>query len=131
MQDFSKKRYSRGRELMRFGMSAFGVVALLFLLVLSARAAWDMYGKFAQASEAHDAAQRGLEALKLKQTNISAAVEGLSSSRGVEQEVRERFGVAKPGEGEITIVRDPQQASSTPSGQKGLLERLWQAFFVW
>jgi cell division protein FtsB len=131
MQDLSKKRHGRGAQLLHFLLRAGGVFLLLLIAVLSGRATWDMYQKFTLAAQAHDEAQKGLDALQQKQAHIAAAVDALATERGVEQEIRERFGVAKPGEGEITVVRDPKEASSTAQGQKGLFERIWNALFVW
>ena len=131
MQDFSKRRHSRSFELVRLGGSILGVLLLAFLVVVSARAAWDMYGKFTQASEEREGAEKQLQALQERETQVSAAVEALSSPRGVEAEIRARFGVAKPGEGEIQIVRDEKNSTAVTEQSQNVFERMWRALFMW
>ena len=131
MEDFSKVRHRQGLELLRLCATVAGTVALAFLIIVSARAAWDMYGKFSAASESRQAAESELQALQEKKERVEAAVVSLSSERGVEAEVRERFGVAKPGEGEIKIVRDESQDAPDVSKSKNIFQRIWEALFVW
>lgn len=131
MEDWSKRRYRRGFELLRLCAGVMGVLLLLFLVVVSARAAWDMYGKFSGASESRQAAEAERKDFQEKKERVESAVVALSSERGVEQEVRERFGVAKPGEGEIKIVRDEKQEAPGGLEQKNIFERIWAALFVW
>jgi cell division protein FtsB len=129
MSEF-KKRRSRRAEILRVGLGFLGLLALAGIAFGATRAAWGMYGKFAEAAAARAGAEAQLEELQARHANIEAEVDALSSPRGLEAEVRERYGVVKPGEGEIAIVR---QASSSEvlRRQPGLLESLWQLLFVW
>lgn len=126
MEDFAKRR-GAGHLLKSFG----GVLILLVLTVLAVRAAWGMYGKFAEASKRDDLSQKELAALEEQQAQVAASVSSFSSERGLEGQVRERYGVVKPGEGQIQIVRD--SASTTPQGTPApnLFIRAWQALFGW
>lgn len=90
-----------------------------------------MYGKFASASQADAAAQVELEDLRRQEAQIGAAAQALASDRGVEAGVRERYGVARPGEGQIDIIR--REATTTDVGTKepGLFTKIFRALFVW
>ncbi len=129
MREF-KKRRTVGAELLRVSAGVAGVVALAGVAALASHAAWDMYGKFAEAAAARAAAETQLQELQTRHQNIEADVQALSSERGLEAQVRERYGVARPGEGQITIIR---QASSTEvlRQEPGLLQKLWQLLTVW
>jgi len=129
MREFKKKR-TVGAELLRMSAGVAGIVVLVALATLASRAAWDMYGKFADAAAASVAAETQLQDLQERHQKIEAEVQALSSEHGLEAEVRERYGVARPGEGQINIVR---QASSTEvlRQEPGLLDKLWQLLFVW
>lgn len=129
MREF-KKRRTKGTEILRVSLGILGVMALAAVAFFAARATWDMYGKFAAAAAARADAEAELAELQGREARIREEVESLSSERGVEAAIRERYGVAKPGEGQIAIVR---QASSTEAlrPQAGFLESLWNAFFVW
>ena len=131
MRDFSKNRRGKSQEFLRLVASVLGVVILLLLFVVSARAAWDMYHKFAQASDDRQTAERELGSLKEKEMRIQTAVAALSSERGVEQEIRARFGVVKPGEGEIQIVRDKDNAGLLGGEPQNIWERILQALSFW
>lgn len=131
MRDFKVQR-SRTRESLRFFWLCAGVLGVLALMVASAHAAWDMYVKFSVASKADEAAQGDLASLKAQYASVGEAVQNLSTERGEEGEIRERFGVGKPGEGAIEIVRT---ATSTDAAQNTLPQDLWsrlmRAFVVW
>lgn len=130
MRDF-KKRRSQREEMLRLGLRALGVLVLFGITALAVRGAWNMYGKLALASEAQQGAEAQLAALELQQAQVEASLGELSSSRGIEAEVRERFGVAKPGEGKIDIVRNSTIGTSTPAEPATWWGRLVRALFAW
>ena len=131
MRDFRKQR-SQTHETFNFALLCAGVLGVLTIAAFSAHAAWDMYVKFTVASHADEAAQTELASLKNQYANVSGAVENFSTPRGEEGEIRERFGVAKPGEGAIQIVR---AASSSDGAQNSLpqdiMSRIFRALIVW
>lgn len=129
MNEF-KKRHSLSSQLLSM---LGGVVALLLLVVVAffaARAALDMYGKFAEAAAARASTEAELAELQGRFGVVKAQVDALDSPRGLEAAVRERYGVARQGESELDIVR---QSSSTDAKAPptGLWDRLWHLLFVW
>lgn len=130
MREFNRRR-SRREEVMRFCMRLAGVLALLVITTAAVRAAWGMYGKFSSSAAADAVAQQNLASLEQQETQVNAAVSSLSSEEGVEAQMRERYGVAKPGEGEILIVEDA--ASTTPQAppSPNVLSRIFHALFPW
>src|SRR6202142_4330890 len=108
MRDFSKRR---GTEVRRFVQTLGWVLLLLIIAVVAVRAAWGMYDKFAEAAASDDISQKELATLQAQQAQVSASVDSFSTSRGLEAQVRERYGVVKPGEGQIQIVRDSSSTS--------------------
>lgn len=129
MRDFSKRR-GRAREFLR-SLGAMAVALVLAVAtILSLRAAWHMYEKFAHAGAARHAAEEELEKLQKREAEVQAAVGELSSERGIEAAVRERFGVVREGEGEIRIVRD-ESSGEAPKKQETLWQRLWKILSPW
>lgn len=129
MRDF-KKRRTKGSEMLRVSLGLIGVLGLAAVAFMASRAAWDMYGKFAAASVARAEAEGQLADLQDREAKIEADVAELSSERGIEAAVRERYGVAKPGEGQIAIVR--QASTSEPLREEsGFFQSLWRSLFVW
>lgn len=129
MRDF-KKRRTRGSEILRVSLGFLGIMALATVAFMASRAAWGMYGKFAAASAARFEAETKLKELEAREAKIRAEVSALSSERGIEAAVRERYGVAKPGEGQIAIVRQSTSSEAIPV-KAGFLEKLWKSLFVW
>ncbi len=129
MREF-KKRRTVGAEILRMSLGTLGILALATVAFGASRAAWAMYGKFTEAASARAGAEAQLQELQLRDQTIKADVSALSSERGVEAAVRERYGVALPGEGQINIVR---QGSSTEAlrQEPEFFQKLWQLLFVW
>ena len=129
MGEFKKRRTTEA-ELLRIAGGTLGVLALAALAFVAVRGAYDMYGKFAEAAAARAGAESQLAELQGRYASVKADVDAFSTDRGVEAALRERYGVAKPGEGQIDIVR---QASTTEPvlQQKNVLQKLWELISVW
>ncbi|MBP7770767.1 MAG: hypothetical protein KA066_02550 [Candidatus Pacebacteria bacterium] len=130
MQDYRRKRASR-QDVTRAALGALGVLFLALVVFFAIRGAWGMYTKFAAASQADAAAHVELETLKGQVSQVGASAAALVSDRGVEAGVRERYGVARPGEGQIDIIR--RDATSTPpvADEPNVFVKMFRAIFVW
>lgn len=129
MRDF-KKRRTAGGELLHIGAGTAGILLLCAVAFVAVRGAWGMYGKFAGAAEARATAEAQLAALTVRYETVAEDVEALQSERGIEAQVRQRYGVARQGEGQIDIVRQAPQEEVAVE-HPTLWDRLWQLLFVW
>ncbi len=130
MQDF-KKRHTKVNHSLRFGFALMGMLLLAGIAGLAASSAWGMYGTLkAAVADRHDA-ETELASLQADKTRITADVDSFSSQEGLEAQVRERFGVALPGEGEIQIVRPETDDAVQPAAPENPLVRIFHALFVW
>ena len=131
MRDFTKRR-GRGDTVRRF-FFGIGIIAVLALITFSAvRAAWGMYGKFAEAASNNDAAQQNLVQMKEQEASVQAEVTNLSSQEGQEAQLRQSYGVALPGEGEIQIIQEaPTSTAAAAPAPDGFFTRILKALFVW
>ncbi len=130
MRDFTKRPNNR-RQTPRFLLGLLGVVALGFITFGAAHAAWGMYGKFNEAAVSDADAKQNLASLKAQDSQMSTKVEDISSERGQEAQIRQSYGVALPGEGEIHIVREAPTSTPEQAPKPNLLSKLWHALFVW
>jgi len=130
MREF-KKKYSRRQELVRFFIGLGAVAIMLALTISSVRAAWSMYGKFSEASAGDAAANLNLEQLKVQEAHVSATVAQLQTQRGVEAQIRENYGLALPGEGEIDLVQSSTSTVASTTPPAGFWTRLWHMLFPW
>ena len=130
MRDFAKRPNQR-QQTTRFFIGVVGLLLLAFVTYGAAHAAGGMYGKFAEAAQSDSDAEQNLAQLKAQDAQVGAAVASLSSERGQEAQLRQTYGVALPGEGEIQIVEESSSSTSPVAPQSGILSKLWHALFVW
>jgi cell division protein FtsB len=132
MRDFTKRGSRRGNLVRRFYLGALVVAILGFVTFNAVHAAWGMYGKFAEAASGNDAAQQNLTQLKEQEAGVEAEVASLSSKEGQEAQLRQSYGVALPGEGEIQIVHAVSSTSVSKVAAPGnFFMRTLRALFVW
>jgi hypothetical protein len=89
-----------------------------------------MYGKLNRAALGQEEARAKLALLEEQKIQVSATVEGFASDRGVEAQIRQRFGVVRPGEGEIQIVREAPEVEVVVA-QEPWWRRVLHVLFVW
>src|SRR5579864_2106446 len=99
MQDFRKRR-SYKAEILRVAVGSAGALALAIVAFFSAQGAYRMYQKFTDANAAQSAAQTQLAELQSQYDAMSTQVKSLATQAGQEAQLRERYGVVLPGEGE-------------------------------
>jgi len=130
MREFKKRRSER-QEWVRVLAGVGGVLVLFVVTLYAAHAAWGMFGKFRAASRGQEDAQAELGNLQVQKDKLARSLTSISTLDGQEKELRERFGVARPGEGEIHIVHDAATTSNTPPPRPSWWSRVFHALFVW
>lgn len=96
-------------------LAVFLVVVLCWGLFVVYR----MYIKNRESVALRNQFQNELDALNQKQDELSGKIKNLSTDRGLEAEVRNRYRVIRPGEQLVIVVdndsKNPQNASEKPS----------------
>lgn len=100
--------YTEKRKVRNVLYSKPAIVVIAFLTLLAARGAWGMYGTFKEADMKRDKAEAELAALLKREEELRRDIERLSSVRGIEAEIRERYMVAKEGEKVMMIVGEEE-----------------------
>lgn len=76
-------------------------------------------------------AEDELTALQASSAELAEKIEDLESERGLDREIREKFGVVKEGEDAVIIVRGKNgTASSTAPIERSFFGRLWHGFLA-
>ena len=130
MREFKKKQHG-GAVILKFFAMSLSTLLLFLLSVVVVRAAWGMYDTFKVAVDERDNAFSQLASLKSSQERLSSSVVAFETPAGIEHEIRERFGVALPGEGEIQIVRDENPESVQTVPQENAFFHVLKSLFVW
>lgn len=131
MQDYRKRRTKAEVVLHLFWVCA-GLLVLGFLAIASLLGAWRMYQRLAAATDAENASKAQLALVSAQEAQVQSDIAELDTPRGQEAALRERYGVAKPGEGVIQVVHTTQATSTGDSSQGGnWLIRIFRTLFVW
>ncbi len=104
---------------------------MLCITLGAVKAAWDMYGRLAMAAQGQQEAAAELADMEKEHARVSTSVQELSSSRGQEELVRERYGLVKPGEGVVQIVHNAPTSTPSNNGGGGFFGRLFHTLFSW
>lgn len=96
------------------------ILAVLFL----AKATWNVYQKYSESADNAEVAEQELEKLSERQKLLSTEIARLSTEKGIEEEIRNKYTVSKPGEELLVIIDD--KATTTASTTKP--EGWWMKF---
>lgn len=94
-----RKRQKRMRPL-----SFFASIALIIVAIASFNGLFDIYRKYSESKKGLVQTERELQTLENREIELTKNLERLSTPRGVEEEIREKFSVAKEGEMMALIV---------------------------
>ncbi len=105
-----------------------GLILLGFLITTAGAAAWRMYGKAEDARVAHADAVTALDNLHKRKGVVETSLAKLGTERGIEEEIRLRYQLAKPGEEQIVLVASQAQASTSAAPEN---KSVWDIISGW
>ncbi len=111
MADFRQKQKMR-----KVLYSRFTLLALAFLLLIGIVNTWDIYTKARLSRQTAERSREEYEELKKQEEILSQKVNRLQTDSGIEAEIRERYGVAKPGEQMIMILDTKEEKKEEDTG---------------
>jgi cell division protein FtsB len=108
--------YQQSHRFSKVLYSKITFVVLVVLVVFFSRSTWIILQK--ERESAQDAAQAEKQEadLESRQTVLSASIDRLSTPQGVEEDLREKYTIAKPGE-KLFVILSPDSTTSTSSSQ--------------
>jgi cell division protein FtsB len=130
MFDFHEKRKIRSLVYSKISIGIIVILAVLLSISTAERYSAEraMYQKRAEA-------EAELEALKLRAATLETQVNHLDNERGIEEELRSRFDVAKEGEQVVIIIDNSEEGKTkniaTPSDTKGGVKGFLSKFKFW
>ena len=104
------------RKLRRVLYSKGAILLLAVVVVFLARAAAEVYPKEREAARRSAEQAAELSELRERERTLTAELGRLSTSRGVEAELREKYDVAKPGERVIVILDSAGRQAAVSEG---------------
>lgn len=121
------KKFEARKQIKSRLYSRYTIVALLLLVILLAKGVLNIYFRETESSKMRKEATLKLADVLGRKENLSIQIDKLNSNEGMEEEIRTKFNVTKPGENVVIIV-DNKDASTTPE-QDGFFAKLWHK--VW
>lgn len=102
------------------------LIGLFIVVILLARATWGVYGKEQESRNNLAAVHAEFETLQKRQSLLKEETDKLNTQEGIEEEIRQKFQVAKPGESLLVVVDKPLP-ESTEDKDKGILSKIWSS----
>jgi cell division protein FtsB len=96
--------FRQKRKIRHIIYSPIALIVLFVIVIILAKATWNMYTKEAESRTYRNEAQAQLDTVSASQSALSAQVAELETPEGVETAIRSQFLVAKPGEQVAVIV---------------------------
>lgn len=103
--------FQERKKIRKILYSKASLVALAILLILVTNGAWGIYQKAAIARAERDRAARSLTDLETRTSELQASLARLQSTNGIEEDVRKKFNVVRPGEDIVVVVDDTMKKS--------------------
>ena len=106
------------------------MAALLFLVFLFlAKATWNIHGKEQESNRQLELLKQEYSDLQSRNDYLNSEISHLSTSTGLDVEIRQKFGVTREGEMEIVLV-EPQDSGLTQasSAKPSLWQRILNFF---
>ena len=124
MIDFHEKR-----KLKQFLYSKVTLVVLAIVVLLLLNSVWNIFLKERVTNTTRKKLEREFVELQEREALLREEIERLSTPRGVEEEIRSKFEVAKEGE-ETMVIIDPGRGDSadTDDSKKSFWSRLFNIF---
>ena len=110
MSDFKNKIKTR-----KLIYSKISLLIALAIVVFMSMSTYNIYKKYRESADNKKSVMGELSSLEQRDKELSSRIDRLKTDRGLEEEIRKKFNVAKDGEGVVIIV----PKSSTSSDENG------------
>lgn len=124
MTDFQQKK-----QFKKILYSKFSLAILLILVIFLGKSTYDIYQKYRLSSEDYIGVKRDYDSLKSRKEMLDSEINRLKTDTGIEEEIRSKFNVAKPGETVVTIINGSSSVTlDASSSNKGFWSSFWGIF---
>ncbi len=123
--DHLKRRQKTRKRL--YSKLSVAVLALLFLALI--HPTWKIFQKSRESAANFKRAEAELVELEARRERLASDVAYLGTEHGRDQEIRNKFGVAREGETMVVIVRNELDTGPTQVAEtRGFFARTWSGF---
>ncbi len=120
------KVFERKRKLRKSIYSRPSIILLFLVTVFLATGLPGWYEKYSESAENRAQAERALAKLSEREIRLTEEIKALQTERGIEEEIRKKYGYAKEGEREIIVIDDTVPSDNAPEFEEpNIFQRLW------
>ncbi len=112
MIDFQQKR-----KFNKFLYSKVTLVILFILVIILAKATYSIYQKYKISSDSYAVVKKDYDSLKDRNNMLNSEINRLKTDTGIEEEIRSKFNVAKPGETVVVVINGSSSTSTDDNTQ--------------
>lgn len=98
--------FQERKKVRKIMYSKVSLLILFVILVIVGKGAWDVYKKAEIARSERNIALRYITQLETRNAEVQASLEHFKNGGGIEEEVRQKYTVARPGEEIVVVVDD-------------------------
>lgn len=117
------KRFEVKKQLRSRLYSRVTIVVLILVAIFFIKGVVNIYLREAESSKMRKETEVKLAELTSRKEKLGGEIEKLNNSEGIEEEIRTKFNVTKPGEKVVLIVDDNQPTTTEKS--TGFFASLW------
>ncbi len=121
MFDFQQKR-----QIKKVIYSRLTILTLFLVVLFLGRSTYDIFTRYELSKNNYLAVKKDYDNLKTRESMLNSEIERLKTDSGIEEEIRSRFSVSKPGEVVVTVVDN----NPTTTGKNDLNTGLWARFMA-
>lgn len=103
------KEFNKRKRLKRILYSKFSIILLILALFFTARASFYLFLKQNESQNKEEKAKQELSLLKSRLAALEGEIGRLNTEGGIEEEIREKFKVAKENENVVVIVNNEEE----------------------
>ena len=119
--------FQRKRQFKKVIYSKISFVILFILIILLTKATYNIYQKSKLSFDNYSQVKRDYESLKARKDMLDSEISRLKTDGGIEEEIRGKFNVAKPGETVVVIINSSTSVDVSNSS-KSFWSNLWGIF---
>jgi cell division protein FtsB len=115
--------FQRKRQIKNIVYSKFFLVILFIILFFLGRSTFDIYQKSKLSYSNYIKVKRDYDSLGARKVMLESEINRLATDSGIEEEIRGKFNVAKPGEIVVTIINK----NSTSTDVNNIKKDFWSS----
>jgi len=124
------RKHNKRHKVLQSAMSSnIVLVGLVFIVALLGNATWNVYRTYAEARMREMRAREDLAVLIARAASLESDINRLNTDMGREEELRERFGVGRPGEQMIVVTNPEIDVKSAPISRDSWVSSWWKGLF--